>query len=137
MGLFDFLKTKAPEIDLRQSAAFVISSEGEFFSDPSGRATDLQLADGASEVTAAGRWVVAKGKVLAVTNESPAFRPSLDQMRTAISQMSQMGLDVSGGDGKGVLVVVYAELDSNGRGKTGTRYRAVKSAGAVNLVAET
>lgn len=46
-----------------------------------------------------------------------------------------MGLDLKG-DGNGVVVIVYEEIDAGGRGKRGTRYRCVHSGAGVELVRE-
>ena len=113
----------------------MISLEGNGYSDATGRATDLELAGGAKEVLAAGRWVVAKGRVLLITNESPTYRPSLAQMQTAVARLAEMGVDL-GGDGKGLLVIVYAEIDNDGRGRHGKHYRATKSVVGVELIPE-
>jgi hypothetical protein len=95
-----------------------MSLEGELYSDPTGRATDLELAGGAKEVLGAGRWIVEQGHVLVVTNESPTYLPSLAQMKAAVACLAERGIDLTG-DGKGLLVIVYAEIDKNGRGTHG------------------
>lgn len=120
-----------------RGAPFVMSLEGEIYSDPTGRATDLELAGGAKEVLGAGRWVVvvAQGHVLVVTNESSTYRPSPAQMRMVVTRLAEMGADL-GGDGKGLLVIVYAEFDENGRGTHGKRYRATRTAIGVDLIPE-
>lgn len=114
------------------SAAFVISLDGGVFSDPSGEATDVELAGG-EEVLAAGRWVIANGRVLTITNESPAFHPSFEQMQAAVTHLAQAGLDLSG-DGNGVTVIVYETIDPSGRGENGVTYRAVQVEDSVELV---
>lgn len=131
MKLFSFLKRKensTPQIV--GAAPFVISLDGELFSDPSGRASDVQLASGAKEVIGAGRWVVVQGKLLALTNESPAFQPSFDQMKEVMVFLAKTGMDLSG-DGKGVLVLVYQNFDANGQGYNVKAYRAKVSSGSI------
>jgi hypothetical protein len=116
-----------------RSAPFVISLEGGVYSDPAGNASDRELSGGATEVLAAGRWVVRQGRVFVVTNESPAYHPSFAQMRAALERLDAAGLDLTG-DGGGVLVIVYAKLDKHGRGKQGKRYRARKTVAGIELV---
>jgi hypothetical protein len=117
-----------------RSAPFVIDLEGGVYSDPTGNASDRELSGGAIEVLAAGRWVVHQGRVLVVTNESPAYHPSFAQMQAALERIDAAGLDLTG-DGGGVLVIVYAKLDKHGRGKQGKRYRARKTVAGIELVA--
>jgi hypothetical protein len=112
---------------------FVISLEGALYSDPTGNATDLELAGGAKEVLGAGRWIVQQGRPLVVTNESPTYQPSLAQMRSTVERLADMGADILG-DGGGLLVIVYSKLDKHGRGKHGQRYRALKSTVGVELL---
>ena len=116
-----------------RSAPFVLSLEGGVYSDPAGNASDLELSGGAIEVLAAGRWVVDQGRLLVITNESPAYHPSFAQMRAALERLDAAGLDLAG-DGGGVLVIVYAEIDKYGRGKQGKRYRAKKTVAGIELV---
>jgi hypothetical protein len=122
-----------PEAD--RGAPFVISLGGAIYSDPTGRATDRELAKGAKEVLGAGRWIVEQGRVLVIANESPTYRPSLAQMQAAVARLAEMGADLVG-DGEGLLVIVHAVLDKNGRGALGKRYRARKSANGVELTPE-
>jgi hypothetical protein len=56
-------------------------------------------------------------------------------MHAAVSRLAEMGVDLSG-DGKGLLVIVYAEIDNDGRGIHGTCYRATKSVIGVELIPE-
>jgi hypothetical protein len=114
-------------------APFVISVEGEVYSDPTGKATDLELAGGAKQVLGAGRWVVREGRTFVISNESPTYHPSLAEMRVALDFLAGIGMDLVG-DGGGVLVIVYAEIDRHGRGKRGKRYRARKTAVGVELL---
>jgi hypothetical protein len=116
-----------------RSAPFVISLEGKVYSDPTGNASERVLSGGASEVLAAGRWVVHQGRVLVITNESPAYHPSFAQMRAALERLDAAGLDLTG-DGGGVLVIVYAKIDRHGRGKQGKRYRGRKTVAGIELV---
>jgi hypothetical protein len=103
-----------------------MSLDGRLFMDPTGNTSERELAGGASEVLAAGRIVVSEGRVLVVTNESPAYTPSFAQMKAAVARLDAMGLDLTG-DGAGVFVIVYAKLGQRGRGKHGKRYRAQKA----------
>lgn len=120
-----------PEFD--RSAPFVISLEGGVYTDSAGGASDRELSGGATEVLAAGRWVVHQGRVLVITNESPAYHPSFAQMQAALERLDAAGLDLTG-DGGGVLVIVYVKLDKHGRGKQGKRYRARKTVAGIELV---
>ena len=117
-------------------ALFVMTLDGKVYADQSGRATDIALADGAREVTAAGRIVVRQGRILEITNESPTYHPSVAQMLRCVEHFAGKGTDLKG-DGGGVVVIVYAVIDENGLGKGGTRYRVANSAGGVQLVLET
>ncbi len=136
MGIWKlFRRQPAGNPEAGRGAPFVISLKGELYSDPTGRATDLALAGGAKEVLGAGRWIAARGHVLVVTNESPTYRPSLAQMQTVITRLAEMGMAL-GGDGKGVLVIVYAEIGEDGRGTNGKRYRATKAAAGIELIPE-
>jgi hypothetical protein len=116
-----------------RSAPFVISLEGGVYSDPAGNASDRELSGGAIEVIAAGRWVVHQGRVLVITNESPAYHPSFAQMQAALERLDAAGLDLTGDSG-GVLVIVYAKINRHGRGKQGKRYRAKKTVARIELV---
>ena len=124
------------DAEIDRGAPFVMSVDGQIYSDRTGRATDVALAGGATEVLAAGRWIVAQGQVLMITNESPTYRPSLAQMQAALSRLAEMGMDLRG-DGKGLLVIHYAEMGKDGRGVQGKRYRATISAVGVELIPET
>ena len=136
MGLWNLSRRKqAVNLDAAQGAPFVITLDAKIYSDETGRATDIELAGGANEVLAAGRWIVAKGKLLVVTNESPTYRPSLVQMQKAVALLAEMGSDLRG-DGNGLLVVVYAEIGKDGRGRDGKRYRVTKSGAGVELIPE-
>ena len=53
------------------SVPFVITENGDIFSDKSGKFNDFQLASGAKKVLGAGRWVVIQGVAKVITNESP------------------------------------------------------------------
>jgi hypothetical protein len=119
--------------ELDRGAPFVIDLDGSVYSDPTGNASERELAAGASEVLAAGRWVVIQGRLLVITNESPAYHPSFAQMQAAVAHLDAVGLDLTG-DGGGVFVIVYAELDKRGRGKHGKRHRAKKTAAGIELV---
>jgi len=133
MGLWDLLHRKqSTGQDIERFVPFVISMEGEVYSDASGNATELELSGGAKEVLAAGRWDVVQGKPRTITNESPTYRTNLEQMQKAVECLDGMGIDVRN-DGKGLLVIVYAELDKDGRGKNGKRYRATKSDVGIEL----
>ena len=137
MGLWNLFRGRTPvDAEADRGAPFVVSLAGEVYSDATGRATDVALAGGATEVLAAGRWIVARGQVLVITNESPTYRSSLTQMQRAVARLAEMGIDLRG-DGKGLLVILYAEIGTDGRGVRGKRYRATKSAGGVELVPET
>src|SRR5262245_24529753 len=106
--------------------------DGGFYADASGRATDVALAGGAREVAGAGRIVVTEGRVLEITNESPAYHPSLAQMLSLVKRLAQMGLDLKG-NGGGTVVIVYDTIDENGLGKDGTRYRVANSTAGVEF----
>jgi len=116
-------------------ALFVMTLDGKVYADQSGRATDIALADGAREVTAAGRIVVRQGRILEITNESPTYHPSVAQMLRCVERLAGKGTDLKG-DGGGVVVIVYAVIDENGLGRGGMRYRVANSAGGVQLVLE-
>lgn len=116
-----------------RSVPFVLSLEGGVYSDPAGNASDRELSGGAIEVLAAGRWVVHQGRVLVITNESPAYHPSFAQMQAALEHLDAAGLDLAG-DGGGVLVIVYAKINKRGRGKQGKQYRAKKTVAGIELV---
>jgi hypothetical protein len=120
---------------IARGAPFVMTLEGDVYSDLSGRVTDIALAEGAREVVAAGRMVATQGRILEITNESPAYHPSLAQMRHLVERLAGMGADLKG-DGGGVVVIVYAAIDENGLGKGGTRYRVANSAAGVELIPE-
>jgi hypothetical protein len=136
MNLWKLFRRKAAaDPEGGRGAPFVITLDGRLYSDPAGRVTDIELAGGAKEVLGAGRWVVAQGRVLVMTNESPTYRPSLTQMQALVAHLAQSGADLSG-DGKGLLVMVYREVDKNGRGMHGKRYRAITSATGVELIPE-
>ena len=119
--------------DRQEGVPFVISLEGEMYMDMTGRVTDFQLAAGAQAVLGAGRWIVRDGRVMVITNESKAYHPSLSQMKATIKYLADMGADL-GGDGDGVRVVVYTELDIRGRGKYGRRYRVRETADGFDLL---
>ena len=119
--------------NLDRGAPFVISVEGAVHSDPTGNATDLELAGGAKQVLGAGRWIVREGRPFVISNESPAYHPSLAEMRVALEFLAGVGMDLVG-DGGGVLVIVYAKIDRHGRGKRGKRYRARKTSVGVELL---
>ena len=136
MGLWSLFRGKqAVGTVLGSPKPFVIDIEGRVYSDPTGRRTDVELSGGAKEVLAAGRWIVKQGQVLVITNESPTYLPSLAQMQKAVAHLAEIGLDVQG-RGKGLLVVVYAELDKDGQGINGKRYLVVKSSAGIELVPE-
>jgi hypothetical protein len=103
--------------------------EGRLFVDATQRATDVQLAGGADRVYAAGRIVVEKGRVLELTNESPAYRPSLAEMTALVARLDKMGLDLSS-----AVVTVFAKIDATGVGAEGTRYLVAKVPTGVELV---
>jgi hypothetical protein len=121
--------------ELDRSAPFVISLEREIYTDPAGKASDRELSGGAIEVLAAGRWVVQHGRLLVITNESPAYHPSVAQMQAALEHLDAAGIDLTG-DGGGVLVIVYATINRHGRGKQGKRYRAKKTVAGITLVSD-
>jgi hypothetical protein len=127
--------TPAAAAHVSRGAPFVLTLEGALYADASERVTDVDLAGGAPDVLGAGRIVVAEGRVLQITNESPTYRPSLAQMRTLIEHLAAMGLDLSA-DGRGALVIVFSEIDASGLGKNGARYRVARSASGVDLVPE-
>jgi hypothetical protein len=129
--LFNFLKRKkvAPT-QVAGSAPFVLSLKGELLSDPSGRASDVQLASGAKEVVGAGRWVVVQGKLLALTNESPTYQSSFEQIKKVVEFLANAGMDMSG-DGKGVLILVYSGFNTNGQGFNANTYRAVVASDSI------
>jgi hypothetical protein len=140
MGFFDRFRwgtSSSPNQPARvaKGVPFVVTLDGKFYSDASGRTTDIALAGGAREVEGAGRIVVTQGRLLEMTNESPTYHPSLAQMLRLVERLGGMGLDLKG-DGGGVLVIVFAELDENGLGKKGIRYRVANSAAGVKLVPE-
>lgn len=136
MGIWDlFHKKQSTDQDIERFVPFVISMEGEVYSDASGNATEQELSGGAKEVLAAGRWDVVQGKPLTITNESPTYRTNLEQMQKAVVCIDGMGLDVSN-NGKGLLVIVYAEIGKDGKGKNGKRYRVTKSVVGIELVPE-
>jgi hypothetical protein len=107
--------------------------EGEMYSDAS--ASDIALGGEAKEVLGAGRMVVKRGILLEITNESPTYHPHFDQMLRLVERLAAMGLDLKG-DGKGVVIIVYATIDENGVGKRGTRYRVSHSTAGVELIPE-
>jgi hypothetical protein len=117
------------------SAPFVISLDGECYTDASGQASDLELAGGAKAVLGAGRWVVDSGRMLAITNESPTYHPTFEQMQKTVAHLGQIGADLSG-DGTGVLVVIYESVNPDGKGERGTRYRAVQVDDTLTLIPE-
>jgi hypothetical protein len=136
MKLFSFLKRKENTTSQTVgSSPFVISLSGEVFSDLSGRTSDIQLASGAEEVMGAGRWVVTQGKLLALTNESPAFQPSFDQMKEVVEFLAKTGMDLSG-NGKGVLLLVYSNFDANGQGYNQKSYRVKVSSDSILYLPE-
>lgn len=114
---------------------FVMTLEGEIYSDASGRATDFALAGGAKELAGAGRMVVKEGILLEITNESPSYHPPLAQMLSLIRLLANTGLDLKG-DGSGVVVTVFDTIDQDGFGRDGTRYRVSHSAADVELIPE-
>jgi len=139
MGFSDLFSWRARAMRNRLArvgmAPFVMTIEGEMYSDASGRATDIVLARGAREVLGAGRIAVEQGQLLEITNESPTYHPCFDQMLRLVERLAAMGLDLKG-DGKGVVVIVYATIDENGLGKRGTRYRVSHSSAGVKLIPE-
>ena len=139
MGFSDLFSWRARAMRNRLArvgmAPFVMTIEGEMYSDASGRATDIVLARGAREVLGAGRIAVEQGQLLEITNESPKYHPCFDQMLRLVERLAAMGLDLKG-DGKGVVVIVYATIDENGLGKRGTRYRVSHSSAGVKLIPE-
>jgi hypothetical protein len=116
-----------------RSAPFVISSDGQVYSDPTGKASDRELSGDAVAVLAAGRWVLDRGSLLVMTNESLAYHPSLEQMQAAVECLDSLGLDLTA-YGVGVLVMVYATLDERGRGENGKRYRTRRTDRGIELV---
>ena len=134
--MFSFLKRKkvAPA-QVVGSAPFVLSLKGELLSDPSGRASDVQLASGVKEVMGAGRWVVVQGKLLALTNESPTYQSSFEQIKKVVEFLAKAGMDMTG-DGKGVLILVYSDFNTNGQGSNVNTYRAVVTADSIEYHSE-
>lgn len=136
MKLFSFLKRKKSlPAQTVGSAPFVLSLSGQLFSDPTGATSDVQLASGAKEVIGAGRWVVVQGKLLALTNESPTYQSSFDQIKKVMAFLSKTGMDLSG-DGKGILILVYSDFDTNGQGMNVNAYRAVVSSNSIEYYSE-
>ena len=116
-------------------APFVMTLEGNLYADLSGRVTDIALAGGSQRSGCCGSDGCDPGRILEITNESPAYHPSLDQMRHLVERLAGMGADLKG-DGGGVVVIVYAAIDENALGKGGKRYRVANSAAGVELIPE-
>ncbi len=137
LDLFRRATTTSPNEPARTSrgAPFVMTLGGELYSDPSGRVSDVALAGGAREVVGAGRMIVAQGRILEITNESPTYHPSLAQMHRLVERLAGMGADLKG-DGGGVVITVYATLDENGLGNGGRRYRVKSSKNGAELIPE-
>jgi hypothetical protein len=76
---------------------------------------------------------VRQGRVLVITNESPAYHPSFAQMQAALEHLDAAGIDLTG-DGGGVLVIVYDKINKQGRGEQGKRYRVKKTVAGIELV---
>jgi hypothetical protein len=136
MGIFNLFQRAKPAVAVRlKSAPFVITLDGQVYSDTTGKISHHALSNGAKDVLAAGRWVIEQGSVLVITNESPTYQTSLAQMQSAVAHLASIGLGLDGG-GKGVLVVIYSGVDEAGNGIGGERFRVVNSAAGVNLVLE-
>jgi hypothetical protein len=135
MRLWNLFRNGPGDRGAGSGAPFVITLDGTIYSDETGRLTEVELAGGAKRVLGAGRWVVEQGRILELANESPTYRPTFAQMQTLVAHLAEMGSNLSG-DGKGVLVIVYAEIDQNGRGKNGARYRVTKSVAGIELIPE-
>ncbi len=138
MALWDdlFRRTKTDQAShpRKIGAPFVVSLDGQMYCDNTGGSMDLAL-EGEPEVLAAGRMVGHQGRVLEFTNESRAYKTSLQQMETLVVTLQSKGLDLKG-DGKGVLVRVFDTFYPNGLGKTGVRYRVDTSGGKATLVVD-
>lgn len=138
METFNLFKRKnAATKDLGKGVPFVISMDGDIYSDPTGQATDFALSGGAVEVLAAGRWVVRQGRALVVSNESPTYKTSFAQMRNGIAHFAASGMNLEG-DGNGVLIFIYSALDEAGNGiGSEVRYRVSRSPAGIDLIPET
>jgi hypothetical protein len=55
--------------------------------------------------------IVREGRLVQITNESQAYHQSFAQMHDLVKRLTGLGVDLTG-DGGGVVVIVYAAIET-------------------------